>query len=284
MWNLRALLWVLCLVGAAIPAAAQATLPAGFDSTLVVQVPSPTALAFTPDGRMLVTTQPGRLRVVRNDALLTTPALDLAAAVYGQERGLLGVAVDPHSRATERSTFSIPTKIRRVRTQHCTGPCQSRVPLVLERHERVDPAGEVVLIDNMPSPNGNHNGGDLQFGRDGYLYVSVGDGGCDYLGNSGCAGANDASRDAHVLLGKILRIARDGSIPASNPFRGTNSVRCNVTGRAAAGQTCQETFAGGSGIPQDGVDRMPAAPCSSQDVFQNRGMRIDSGEAAPSTV
>ena len=79
---------------------------------------------------------------------------------------------------------------------------------------------ELVLIDNIPSPRGNHNAGDLQFGNDGYLYVSVGDGGCDYAGDSGCAGQNDASRDQHVLLGKILRITSDRRHPARQPVPG----------------------------------------------------------------
>jgi glucose/arabinose dehydrogenase len=64
--------------------------------------------------------------------------------------------------------------------------------------DTVDPATEKVLINNIPSPNGNHNAGDLRFGKDGYLYVTVGDGNCDYKGDSGCAGANDASRDRHI--------------------------------------------------------------------------------------
>ena len=108
-----------------------------------------------------------------------------------------------------------------------------------------DPASELVLIDNIPSPNGNHNAGDLAFNGTGNLYVSVGDGGCDYRGDSGCAGANDAARDRHTLLGKILRITRTGGIPADNPFvQTTGAVRCN-TGNGQPGQVCQETFAWG---------------------------------------
>ena len=81
----------------------------------------------------------------------------------------------------------------------------------------IDPASEAVLLDNIPSPGGGHNAGDLGFGKDGYLYVSVGDGYCDYAGDSGCAANNDAARDRHVLLGKILRITPSGGIPADNP-------------------------------------------------------------------
>ena len=72
--------------------------PAGFADALVTSVPSPTALTFTPDGRMLITTQIGQLRVYHNGALLSAPALDLRApnlACVNHERGLLGVAVDP---------------------------------------------------------------------------------------------------------------------------------------------------------------------------------------------
>src|SRR5215207_5458470 len=80
----------------AVPHAAAAP-PTGFLDTPVASVPSPTALAFTPDGRMLVTTQTGQLRVFQNGAPLAT-ALDLRApnlACVNHERGLLGLAVDP---------------------------------------------------------------------------------------------------------------------------------------------------------------------------------------------
>ncbi len=102
-----------------------------------------------------------------------------------------------------------------------------------------------MLVDNIHSTAGNHNAGDVHFGRDGYLYVTVGDGGCDYAGDSGCGGANDAARDRHVLLGKVLRVTRDGGIPAGNPFQGPGTARCNVTGSTTPGNTCQETFAWG---------------------------------------
>ena len=97
----------------------------------------------------------------------------------------------------------------------------------------------------MPSPNGNHNAGDLHFGKDGFLYISVGDGGCDYADPTRCADLNDAARDPHVLVGKVLRITSTGGIPLGNPFVGPGSARCNVSGQTAPGNKCQETFASG---------------------------------------
>src|SRR5690606_24980994 len=64
-------------------------------------------------------------------------------------------------------------------------------------------ASETVLVDNIPSPNSNHNAGDLHIGKDGYLYISSGDGGRN----------NDTARQTFNLNGAILRITRDGGIP-----------------------------------------------------------------------
>jgi hypothetical protein len=96
----------------------------------------------------------------------------------------------------------------------------------------------------MLNEGGNHNAGDVHFGRDGYLYVSIGDGGCDHV-LGGCQGANDASRDEHVLIGKVLRITKTGDVPPDNPFTGPGTARCNVTGQTTPGNKCQETFAWG---------------------------------------
>src|SRR4051812_10723813 len=80
-----------------------ATLPAGFDDTQVATVPQPTALAFTPDDRLLVTSKPGQLRVIRGGTLVPTPAIDLSSVICAQnERGLLGVAVDPDFQSNRR--------------------------------------------------------------------------------------------------------------------------------------------------------------------------------------
>src|SRR5918997_4361205 len=77
--------------------AAATTLPPGFEDRLLASASKPIALAFTPDGRMLVATQPGQLRVYKNGQLLQTPALNLSSKVCtNSERGMLGVAVDPN--------------------------------------------------------------------------------------------------------------------------------------------------------------------------------------------
>ncbi len=220
-----------------------ATLPADFEDALVATIGSPTALAFTPDGRLLITTQQGQVRVYQNGALLAAPAVDLNSRLCtNSERGLLGIAVDPNFAANRFVYFYYSFK----KTAVCDGTTVNRVArFVLADNNTIDTASEIVLIDNIHSPAGNHNGGDLHFGKDNLLYISVGDGGCDYAGNSGCAGANDAARDRHVMLGKILRITRDGAIPASNPFQGADSGRCNVAGSTTPGNWCQETFASG---------------------------------------
>lgn len=256
---------------------ALAVIPANFEDVVVTNVTAPTALAFTPDGRLLITTQPGQLRIYQNGVLLGAAALDLASRLCtNSERGLLGIAVDPQF-AVNRYIYLYYTFRK---TASCDSTAVNRVArFTLADTNVVDPASEGVLIDNIHSTAGNHNGGDLHFGGDGLLYISVGDAGCDYAGNSGCAGANDAARDRHVLLGKILRITRDGAIPPGNPFQGAGTGRCNVTGSTTPANWCQETFASGLRNPF----RIAFDPNASgtrffiNDVGQNVWEEIDEG-------
>jgi glucose/arabinose dehydrogenase len=223
---------------------ASAVTPANFTDTLITKIGSPTALAFTPDGRLLVTTATGTLRVYKDGALLPNPALDISGKVCTNgARGLLGIAVDPN--------FATNNYIYLFYTFKKYGVCeQSTANVPVNRVERYvlsdsnTATPDKILVDNIPNMHHN-NAGDLHFGKDGYLYVTVGDGACDYASNSGCGGQNDASRDPHILLGKVLRITRDGGIPATNPYTGTDSARCNLTGRTDVGKKCQETFASG---------------------------------------
>jgi glucose/arabinose dehydrogenase len=223
------------------------TLPANFGDALVASVPSPTALAFTPDGRLLITSQTGALRVVQNGSLITTPALDLSGRICSNsERGLLGVAVDP-AFASNHFIYLYYTfnKNNSCAANTSSSPVNRVARFTLGDNNVAALTSELVLIDNVRSPNGNHNAGDLEFGNDGNLYVSIGDGGCDYADPTHCAGSNDASRDSHMLLGKIVRIRTDGSAPADNPFLGSDSDVCRLNGGTTAGRRCRETFAYG---------------------------------------
>lgn len=252
-----------------------AAVPAGFSDTLVTNIGGPTALAFTPDGRLLVSRQAGSLHVVQNGTLLATPAITFGSTTIctNSERGLLGIAVDP--------AFASNGHVYLFRTfRTAAGACVNRVSRFTMSGNTISAATELVLVDNMPSPAGNHNAGDLAFGKDGYLYISIGDGGCDYAGG-GCAGTNDAARDQHVLTGKILRITSSGGIPPSNPFQGAGTARCNVTGSTTAGNKCQETFAWGLRNPF----RFAFDPNSSStrffinDVGQGAWEEIDLGQS-----
>jgi glucose/arabinose dehydrogenase len=183
-----ALTVVTLLIGTA--ATVCAGLPAGFQDTLIASVAAPTALAFAPDGRLLITTQAGQLRVVQNETLLATSALNLSASICtNSERGLLGVAVDP-AFASNRFVYLFYTfkKFGVCEQNTARSPVNRVARFVLPASNVIDRTTEVVLVDNIPSPNGNHNAGDLHFGKDGFLYVTTGDGGCDYAGDSGCGG------------------------------------------------------------------------------------------------
>ena len=218
--------------------------PSQFEDTLLTTVPRPTALAFTPDGRLLITRNNGLLYVHQNGNLLP-PALDLVSQTCNNfERGMLGLAVDPNFASNHHIyVFYTYKKQGNCETNDATKPVNRVSRFTLDDNNTVSPASELVLIDNIPSFSGSHNGGDLGFGKDGFLYVTVGDGFCDYRGDSTCGVANDAARDTSGLVGKVLRITKDGGIPATNPFQGPNDVRCNVAGRALGTQQCREIYA-----------------------------------------
>ncbi|MGE4178951.1 MAG: PQQ-dependent sugar dehydrogenase [Limisphaerales bacterium] len=177
-----------------------AVLPAGFAETALVTsgLPSPTSMEFAPDGRLFICQQPGQLRVVKNGVLLNEPFLTVTVNNSG-ERGLLGVAFDPDF-ASNRYVYVYYT---------ATSPTlHNRVSRFTANGDVATPGSEVVLLDlNDLGGAANHNGGAIHFGTDGKLYVAVGE------------NANTAnSQTLGNLLGKMLRINRDGTIPTDNPF------------------------------------------------------------------
>jgi glucose/arabinose dehydrogenase len=145
-------------------ASAAVNVPEGFDDLPVTNVDRPTALAFTPDGRLLVTTQPGQLRVYSEGTPDTTQALDISDKICSNlERGLLGVAVDPDFEANGFVYLYYTYNKHEVCPDHQpTSPNNpvNRVSRFTMEGDTVDEASQVVLIDNIRSPNGNHNAGD----------------------------------------------------------------------------------------------------------------------------
>jgi glucose/arabinose dehydrogenase len=178
------------------------TLPPNFAQTLVATgLTAPTAMDFAPDGRLFVAEQRGALRVIENGTLLATPFLSLNVDSSG-ERGLLGVAFDPNF-ATDHYVYVYYTTR--------TAPVHNRVSRFTANGNAAIPGSEVNILDlNNLSNATNHNGGGIHFGPDGKLYIGVGE------------NANPAnSQTLNNLLGKMLRITPDGSIPTDNPFYNT---------------------------------------------------------------
>jgi glucose/arabinose dehydrogenase len=178
-----------------------ATLAGGFNETVIATLGgSPTAMAFTPDGRLLAAQEDGNLRVVKNNTLLTTPALTVATDTFS-ERGLLGVAVHPN--------FASNGWIYTYHTNATTEPVRLHVVTRWTMSGDTVVAGSGVQMFTIPMGSaGNHNGGALNFGPDGKLYIAVGDSGP----------VPSQPQGLETVYGKILRINDDGAIPTDNPF------------------------------------------------------------------
>ncbi len=276
---------VTLLAAGASSARAAAALPEGFSDQLVTFVTAPTAIAWTSDGRMLIDSKTGALRIFESGTLLPTPALDLTAKICSNgERGLLGAAVDPQF-PTNHYIYLYYT-FDKQGNQACatTGsstPVNRVSRFVLGDNDIVDPFSETVLIDNIPSPSGIHIAGDVDFGKDGNLYISVGEGGCDWRGDSGCGLVNDAARDLGGLVGKILRITPDGGIPSDNPFTDGETDRCNITGSTTTNRVCREIYAYGLRNPwRTAFDiNAPGTRFFINDVGERRWEEINQGAA-----
>ncbi len=157
--------------------------------------------------RLFVLEQPGEIRIIQGGLLLATPFLDIRDRVgsNGSERGLLGIAFHPGYK--DSGLFYVDYTDKNGNTSI------SRFK-VGKDPDQADPASEKILL-HIQQPYLNHNGGQLAFGPDGYLYIGMGDGGSqgDPFGNG---------QSLKTLLGKLLRIDVDHgdpyAIPPDNPL------------------------------------------------------------------
>ena len=239
----RFTLMVLCaataLVGAATNAPAQG--PAVGLMSVADGLTSPVALVQAPDGsgRRFVVDQAGTIRILTADGtLLPQPFLDVRSRMVAlmpeyDERGLLGLAFHPNYAGNGRLFVYYSAPLRAgapAGYDHTARISEFRVSAA--DPNRADPASERIVLE-VDKPQFNHNGGTVAFGpRDGYLYISIGDGGgADdvglghvddwYAANEGGNGQDIQ----HNLMGDILRIDVNSgvpfAVPADNPFTGT---------------------------------------------------------------
>jgi glucose/arabinose dehydrogenase len=231
---------VVPVVNVAAPKLAAATVPGGFTDVQVATPGASTGIVGLPDGTVLLLVQSGSVWLIRGDVMLPNPALTMSLSpCNGGERGLLGVAVDPNFKANGYLYlyFTHPAS--------APGNCVNRASRFTMTGDAIDPNSEVILVDNISSVAGNHNGGDLEIGGDGFLYISVGDAGNDPRADSS---PDDAAQDLSLLNGKILRVVPSTGDPApGNPISGPGTASCRVRGNLPSTPmtNCQELYAWG---------------------------------------
>ena len=193
------------MAGAAPAAIAQETVRSKAADFRIVEVAKnlehPWGLAFLPDGRMLVTERPGRLRIVGADGSLSAPLTGLPEIYDSGQGGLLDVILDPDFASNNTIYFSYSTPVERRGTTRI-----AKAKLTDTGLEDVT----VLFTATTPGSNGRHFGSRLVIGTDGYLYASIGD-----------HGADDTAQDLSLHSGKIIRITKDGAPAPGNPFLDT---------------------------------------------------------------
>jgi glucose/arabinose dehydrogenase len=160
------------------------------------------SMAFTPDGRLFFSEKnTGKIRIMKDNKVLPTPFVQIYDHYVHWEQGLLGLAIDPKFEDNKYVylyyTYLDPEKRK---------PYNRIMRFTEGANDTADPTA-TVLLDKIPASEGYHSGGALAFGPDDKLYVTVGD-----------ATQRIVSQNISLPLGKILRINRDGTIPADNPY------------------------------------------------------------------
>ena len=175
-------------------------------TTVATGLEHPWSLAFLPDGRMLVTERPGRLRYVTVKGEVSEPITGVPTVYAHGQGGLLDVALDPDFGANSTIYLSYAES----GDGDLNGTAVARAKL-----DGAQLADLQVIFRQMPKvASENHFGSRLVFARDGNLFVTLGE----------RYGERDSAQDLGTHLGKIVRITKDGKVPADNPFVGRKGV------------------------------------------------------------
>jgi glucose/arabinose dehydrogenase len=173
------------------------TLPSGFADERLAMGLDGTSIAWAPDGRIFVTQKKGIISIVKNGALLPAPFLDMQSNVDNyNERGLQSIVLDPNFHLNGYVYVYYAVK----------GHNRNRVSRFTASGDRAVKDSEVVLLNLDVITASIHNGGALFF-KGGKLFVATGDG-----------GTSNRAQSLSTLMGKVLRMNADGSIPQDNPF------------------------------------------------------------------
>jgi len=171
----------------------------------------PWSLAFLPDGRLLVTERPGRMRIVSVDGGLGNPLAGLPPVAAGDEGGLMDVILDPDFAGNRTIYWSFSEPSPESGELRSTAVARGRLV-----DDRILDA-RVIFRQATKSKDGSHFGSRLLFGRDGTLFVGLGD-----------RGERDDAQLLESAHGKILRLDKNGHAPADNPYVITSGVLAEI--------------------------------------------------------
>jgi aldose sugar dehydrogenase len=206
---------VLALAGSVVPAAAQ-TYPSSAGNlnveTIVRGLERPWGLAFLPDGKMLVTERPGRLRVATRDGNLSPPVAGVPAVRASGQGGLHDVVLD--------RDFAANRTVYLCYAEPASGggrTAMARGRLTDGEAPRLDDV-KVIFRQDGPLSSGNHYGCRIVQGRDGNLWLTMGD----------HFTYRDEAQNLANHIGKIVRVTPDGAVPPDNPFVGRSGAKPEI--------------------------------------------------------